>query len=122
MASDDDFFLSDLTECESDESSVPGKGKKPAKKTGWRVKKALQPARATTYSAQSLYGALRVFGAVFSYKPRTQTKSLLVTLILNQSIREVQSLYLWLSLRKAYCHCRHRMARVKPDRDHRLHF
>ena len=55
MASDGDFLLSDLTECESDESSVAGKGKKPAKKTGWRVKKALQPARATTYSAQSLY-------------------------------------------------------------------
>jgi len=56
MASDDDFLLSDLTECESDESSVVGKGKKPVKKPGWRIRKALQPARATTYSAQSLYG------------------------------------------------------------------
>ena len=55
MASDDDYLLSDLTECESDESSV-GKGKKPAAKTGWRIRKALQPPRATTYSAQALYG------------------------------------------------------------------
>ena len=45
-------LLSDLTECESDESSVAGKGKKPAKKTGWRVKKALQPTRATTYTGE----------------------------------------------------------------------
>ena len=53
MASDDDY-LSDLTDIESDYTE--SKGKKPVTKSAWRVRKALTPARATTYSAQALYG------------------------------------------------------------------
>lgn len=55
MASDDEY-LSELTDVETDDD-VGEKSKKPATKLGWRVRKALTPARATTYSAQALYGA-----------------------------------------------------------------
>jgi len=65
MASDDEY-LSNLTSIDSDEE-VDVKGKKPAKKAGWRVRKALTPARATTYSAQALYGAQRVFAFLFAH-------------------------------------------------------
>jgi hypothetical protein len=63
MASDDEY-LSELTEIESDDYA-DAKGKKKATKSAWKVRKALTPARATTYSAQALYGPrcyyLRVF-------------------------------------------------------------
>ena len=55
MASDDEY-LSDLTDIESEEDEDP-KNKKKSKKSSWRVRKALTPARATTYSAQALHGS-----------------------------------------------------------------
>ena len=63
MASDDEY-LSDLTSIESDDEVVV-KGKKTDKKAGWKVRQALTPARATTYSAQALYGAQRLFFSRF---------------------------------------------------------
>lgn len=55
MASDDEY-LSELTDIESEEDVDP-KNKKKSKKSSWRVRKALTPARATTYSAQALHGS-----------------------------------------------------------------
>jgi hypothetical protein len=59
MASDDEF--SDLTDLESEEEyadSTAKRGKKTASnvRTGWRVRNALKVPRATTYTAQALYG------------------------------------------------------------------
>ena len=58
MASDDEPY-SDLTELESDEDyaeTTTKKGKKGAY-AGWRIRNALKVPRATTYTAQALYGA-----------------------------------------------------------------
>jgi hypothetical protein len=63
MASDDDY-LSELTDIDSDDYA-DAKGKKQASKSAWRVRKALTPARATTYSAQALYGTQRHCFRVF---------------------------------------------------------
>ena len=61
MASEDDF--SDLTDLESDdytESKSNSKKKSSSKgggrKSGYRIKNALKVPRATTYTAQALYG------------------------------------------------------------------
>lgn len=57
MASDDDF--SDLTDIESDYAETK-RGKKPKAKSGgkltYKIKNALKVPRATTYTAQALYG------------------------------------------------------------------
>ena len=57
MNSDDDF--SDLTDLESDEYKEKPKRKqagKTAKDNGYRIKNVLKVPRATTYTAQALYG------------------------------------------------------------------
>ena len=60
MASEDDF--SDLTDLESDDyTESKSRKKKPTAgksggKSGYRIKNALKAPRATTYTAQALYG------------------------------------------------------------------
>jgi len=65
MASDEDF--SDLTDLEDSDEYVESKAKKAkskaATKKEWRVKRALKPCRATTYTTQALYGTARRFSA-----------------------------------------------------------
>jgi hypothetical protein len=69
MNSDDDF--SDLTDLDSDDEykAKPKKktGPKAAKDGGYRIKNALKVPRATTYTAQSLYGEKRPVSLVFTY-------------------------------------------------------
>ena len=60
MASEDDF--SDLTDLESDDytesksNSKRKSSKGGSRKSGYRIKNALKVPRATTYTAQALYG------------------------------------------------------------------
>ena len=60
MASEDDF--SDLTDLESDDYAESKSKKKSstanksARKSGYKIKNALKVPRATTYTAQALYG------------------------------------------------------------------
>ena len=94
MASEDDF--SDLTDLESDTyTEAKGRKKSTAKsrgKPGYKIKHALKVPRATTYTAQALYGM--DFCQLFLWKPGLidgflQSRSILVISILNQSINEV---------------------------------
>ena len=93
MASDDNF--SDLTDLESDEyvdtkSSRKKSTAKSGGKSGYRIKNALKPPRATTYTAQALYGNifLSIFLGVRSHWV-LQSKYFRVTSISNQTINEV---------------------------------
>ena len=67
LMADDDDYLSDLTElqAESDEDEEFSKSKKPSLAKGksktWKVSRALKPPRATTYSAQALYGKDEIY-------------------------------------------------------------
>ncbi|KJA16222.1 hypothetical protein HYPSUDRAFT_147982 [Hypholoma sublateritium FD-334 SS-4] len=73
MASDDEVY-SDLTELESDDEyaeTTKKKGKKGAY-TGWRIRNALKVPRATTYTAQALYGAYQIYGCDINLEPEYQ--------------------------------------------------
>ena len=65
MASEDD--VSDLTDIESDDYAETKKKKKPtaANKPTYKIKNALKVPRATTYTAQALYGRFTSFCKVF---------------------------------------------------------
>lgn len=55
----DSDFESELTDIESDDYAQTKKKKKPAAKSGksgYKIKNALKVPRATTYTAQALYG------------------------------------------------------------------
>ena len=94
MASDDEF--SDLTDLESDNYTESHSKKKSTTKSGgkhtYRIRNSLKVPRATTYTAQALYGM--DFCQLFLWKPGLidgflQSRSILVISILNQSINEV---------------------------------
>ena len=95
MASDDDF--SDLTDLESDDYTESKGRKKSATKSGgkpgYKIKNALKVPRATTYTAQALYGMeipKTFFFPWFSLIAFfLQSKSILVISILNQNINAV---------------------------------
>lgn len=90
---DSDGSYSDLTDLESDEYKEKPK-KKPTgnvpKNGGYRIKNALKVPRATTYTAQALYGACRRMSSTCPILTVLKTKSIVAILILNQTIREVR--------------------------------
>lgn len=67
----DDEDYSDLTDIESDDDHPKKKTKNsgPKERGGYRIKKALKVPRATTYTAQALYGVFsRYYGLLLSKK------------------------------------------------------
>ncbi|KAF9475571.1 hypothetical protein BDN70DRAFT_813905, partial [Pholiota conissans] len=78
MASDDDY--SDLTELDSDDDygGTQKRGKKSASGNVWRIRNALKVPRATTYTAQALYGMStrftldQIYGCDINLEPEYQ--------------------------------------------------
>lgn len=123
MASEDEVY-SDLTELESDEEyaeTTKNKGKKGAY-TGWRIRNALKVPRATTYTAQALYGACwrvkscinltesildQIYGCDINLEPEYQRGKLLPSL--------VWTIY-------SYIFHRRRVVRSEANRYYRLGF
>lgn len=90
MDEDDDY--SDLTELESDgykEKSKKKSSGNAAKHGGYRIKNALKVPRATTYTAQALYGECRTLKRCLVLTVH-KTRYIVAILILNQTIKEVR--------------------------------
>jgi hypothetical protein len=95
MASDDDF--SDLTDLDTDDYTESKSKKKSTTKSGgkpaYKIRNALKVPRATTYTAQALYGmeflSLLLLVTVLIDLVYLQSKYILVISISNQNINEV---------------------------------